>query len=262
MSDDGHIESCFHRPVFSPGGGLMKPRDKIIFALDVEHFEEAQKLVLQFKDHVGMFKVGKQLFTHCGPKIVDFINMKNSKVFLDLKYHDIPNTVAKAVIEAAKLGVELVNVHASGGFTMMKETGIALHDAVRSLGLHRPKIIGVTVLTSLDESELKRVGFEIPLIELTQKLALLTKEAGLDGVVAGGSEIEMIRRLCGEDFIIVTPGVRIDETKNDQKRTITPRDAIEKGATYIVLGRAVRDQHNPQELLEKISEDISRAVAH
>jgi orotidine-5'-phosphate decarboxylase len=240
----------------------MEPKEKIIFALDVEHFEEAQKLVIEFKDHVGMFKVGKQLFTHCGPKIVDFINMKSSKVFLDLKYHDIPNTVAKSVIEAAKLGVELVNVHASGGFTMMKEAKTALHDAVRNLGLHKPKIIGVTVLTSLDESELKRVGFEMPVIELTRKLALLTKEAGLDGVVAGGSEIEMIRDLCGKDFIIVTPGVRIDDKKNDQKRTITPQEAIEKGATYIVLGRAVRDNQNPQALLEKISEDISHALTH
>jgi orotidine-5'-phosphate decarboxylase len=240
----------------------MEPREQIIFALDVEHFEEAQKLVMEFKDHVGMFKVGKQLFTHCGPKIVDFINMKNSRVFLDLKYHDIPNTVAKAVVEAAKLGVELVNVHASGGFTMMKETGVALHEAVRNLGLHKPKIIGVTVLTSLDEGELKRVGFEIPVIELTKKLALLTKEAGLDGVVAGGSEIEMIRDLCGKDFVIVTPGVRIDDKKNDQKRTITPQEAIQKGATYIVLGRAVRDHQDPKGLLEKISEDISHATTH
>jgi orotidine-5'-phosphate decarboxylase len=240
----------------------MEPREQIIFALDVEHFEEAQKLVMEFKDHVGMFKVGKQLFTHCGPKIVDFINMKNSRVFLDLKYHDIPNTVAKAVVEAAKLGVELVNVHASGGFTMMKETGVALHEAVRNLSLHKPKIIGVTVLTSLDEAELKRVGFEMPVIELTKKLALLTKEAGLDGVVAGGSEIEMIRDLCGNDFIIVTPGVRVDDKKNDQKRTITPQEAIQKGATYIVLGRAVRDHQDPKGLLEKISEDISHATAH
>jgi orotidine-5'-phosphate decarboxylase len=117
----------------------MEPKEKIIFALDVEHFEEAQKLVMEFKEHVGMFKVGKQLFTHCGPKIVDFINMKNSKVFLDLKYHDIPNTVAKAVIEAAQLGVELVNVHASGGFTMMKDAAVALHDAVRTRAFTNPR---------------------------------------------------------------------------------------------------------------------------
>ncbi len=240
----------------------MDPKEKIIFALDVDHFEEAQKLVMEFKDHVGMFKVGKQLFTHCGPKIVDFINMKNSRVFLDLKYHDIPNTVAKAVVEAAKLGVELVNVHASGGFTMMKEARTALHDAVRTQGLHKPKIIGVTVLTSLDETELKRIGFERPVLELTKRLSLLTKEAGLDGVVAGGNEIEMIREICGKDFIIVTPGVRVEEKKDDQKRTITPKEAIEKGATYIVLGRAVRDNNNPQELLKKISEDIGNASSY
>ncbi len=238
----------------------MDPKEKIIFALDVDHFEDAQKLVLEFKDHVGMFKVGKQLFTHCGPKIVDFINMKNSKVFLDLKYHDIPNTVAKAVVEAARLGVELVNVHASGGYGMMSQTREALHDAVKTMGLYRPKVIGVTVLTSLDDAELKRIGFDIPVLDLTKRLALLTKEAGLDGVVAGGSEIEMIRELCGNEFIIVTPGVRIDSGKDDQKRTITPVEAIEKGATYIVLGRAVRNHENPGRLLEKIREDIGHAA--
>ncbi|HVN97935.1 MAG TPA: orotidine-5'-phosphate decarboxylase [Syntrophorhabdaceae bacterium] len=240
----------------------MDPKEKIIFALDVDHFEEAQKLVMEFKDHVGMFKVGKQLFTHCGPKIVDFINMKSSRVFLDLKYHDIPNTVAKAVIEAAKLGVELVNVHASGGFTMMKEARAALNKAVHTQGLHKPKIIGVTVLTSLDGEELKRIGFEMPVIELTKRLTLLVKEAGLDGVVAGGGEIEMIRETCGKDFIIVTPGVRIDGKKDDQKRTITPKEAIEKGATYIVLGRAVRDSANPQDLLRAICKDIKDAASH
>ena len=240
----------------------MQARDRIILALDVEHFEEAQRLVLEFKNHVGMFKIGKQLFTHCGPKIVDFINMQNSKVFLDLKYHDIPNTVSKAVIEAAKLGVELVNVHASGGFIMMKETAAALHGAVKSLRIHRPKVIGVTVLTSLDDEELRRIGLEITVPELTKKLTLLTKEAGLDGVVAGGSEIGMIRELCGEDFVIVTPGVRIDGKKNDQKRTITPKEAIARGATYIVLGRAVRDHNNPENLLESITKDISDARSY
>ncbi len=240
----------------------MDPKEKIIFALDVEHFQEAQKLVVEFKDHVGMFKVGKQLFTHCGPKIVDFIKLKRSKVFLDLKYHDIPNTVAKAAVEAAKLGVDILNVHTAGGFTMMKEAKTALHDAAKSLHVRRPKMIGVTVLTSIDDGELKRMGIEISVYELTKKLALLAKEAGLDGVVAGGSEIEMIRGLCGKDFIILTPGVRIEEKKDDQKRTITPLEAIQKGATYIVLGRAVRDSRNPQQLLAKISEDIRRGLAH
>lgn len=240
----------------------MDPKERIIFALDVDRFEEAQHLVQQFKDHVGMFKVGKQLFTQCGPKIVDYIKLKNSKVFLDLKYHDIPNTVAKASIEAAKLGVDLLNVHASGGFTMMSEAKKALVEAGKNPDIQRPKIIGVTVLTSLDDNELKKIGFDIPVVELTRRLASLAKEAGLDGVVAGGSEIEMIREICGRDFLIVTPGVRIEEEKkDDQKRTITPAEAIRRGASYIVLGRAVRDSSDPQALLKKITGDISNVIS-
>ena len=239
----------------------MDPKEHFIFALDVEHFEEAQKLVLEFRDHVGMFKVGKQLFTHCGPKIVDFIKLKNSKVFLDLKYHDIPNTVSKASIEAAKLGVDMLNVHTMGGFTMMNETRQAVQNAVKSLTLHRPILIGVTVLTSLDNAGLERMGIHISVDALTRNLALLAKEAGMDGVVAGGSEIELIRELCGGDFVIVTPGVRIDETRDDQKRTIDPVEAIRRGATYIVLGRAVRDNPNPGALLEKIGRDIANATS-
>jgi len=231
----------------------MDPKEHFIFALDVEHFEEAQKLVQEFKDHVGMFKVGKQLFTHCGPKIVDFIKLKNSKVFLDLKYHDIPNTVSKSSIEAAKLGVDMLNVHTMGGFTMMNETRQAVQEAVKSLKIYCPILIGVTVLTSLDNAELKRMGINISVDTLTRNLALLAKEAGMDGVVAGGSEIELIRELCGKDFVIVTPGVRIEE--------IGPVEAIKRGATYIVLGRAVRDNPNPGALLEKIGKDIADATS-
>lgn len=239
----------------------MNPKERLIFALDVDHFEEAQKLVMELKDHVGIFKVGKQLFTHCGPKIVDFIKIKNSKVFLDLKYHDIPNTVAKAAIEAAKLGVDMFNVHAMGGFTMMKEARAALHDAAKDLRIQRPKMIGVTVLTSLDNAELQRMGIDITVDALTKNLTLLTKEAGMDGVVAGGSEITLIRELCGKEFVIVTPGVRIEERQDDQKRTIGPAEAIRKGATYIVLGRAVRDNPNPGALLDKICKDIAHACS-
>lgn len=237
----------------------MDPKERIIFALDVEHFEEARKLVTEFRGLVGMFKVGKQLFTHCGPKIVDFIKMKESKVFLDLKYHDIPNTVSKAVIEAAKLGVDMLNVHASGGFTMMKEAKTALHNAAKNLQIPRPKIIGVTVLTSMDDGELKRMGIEIPVFDLTRNLALLAREAGLDGVVASGQEIDMIRDLCGREFIIVTPGVRIEDKKDDQKRTITPQEALLKGASYIVLGRALKDSKNPKEVLDRIYADVKHA---
>ena len=238
----------------------MDPKEKIILALDVEHFEEACRVVIEFKDYVGMFKVGKQLFTHCGPKIVDFIKMKDSKVFLDLKYHDIPNTVSKAVIEAAKLGVDMLNIHASGGLTMMKEARAALFNSVKKLNLYRPKIIGVSVLTSIDDNELKRMGIDIPVSRLARNLVLLAREAELDGVVAAGEDIVMIRELCGKDFVIVTPGVRLASTKDDQKRITTPRDAILRGATYIVLGRAITESENPQLLLEQVREDIKKCL--
>ncbi|MCX7965962.1 MAG: orotidine-5'-phosphate decarboxylase [Syntrophorhabdaceae bacterium] len=240
----------------------MNPKEHIILALDVEHFEDARRLVLEFKDYVGMFKVGKQLFTHCGPKIIDFINMKDSRVFLDLKYHDIPNTVSKAVIEAAKLGVDMLNVHASGGLTMMRESRLALANITKKLQIPRPKIIGVTVLTSIDNEELKTMGINITVKELTKNLALLSKEAGLDGVVASGEDIEMIREVCGKDFLIVTPGVRTDEKKDDQRRIITPKDAIEKGATYIVLGRTLLESPEPFILLEGIYKDIMNALSY
>ncbi|MEO0248861.1 MAG: orotidine-5'-phosphate decarboxylase [candidate division WOR-3 bacterium] len=237
----------------------MDARERMILALDVDHFEEAQKLVKEFRERVGMFKVGKQLFTHCGTKIIDFIKLNKAKVFLDLKYHDIPNTVSKAGVEAMKLGVDMFNVHASGGFTMMKETRQALHDASKTLLLDRPKVIAVTVLTSIDDAELARLGLNITAAQWTQKLALLAKEAGLDGVVASGQDIEMIREVCGKEFVIVTPGVRIGEAKkDDQKRTITPAEAVQKGATYIVLGRAVTTSESPIQTLKQIEKEISR----
>jgi orotidine-5'-phosphate decarboxylase len=242
----------------------MDPKERMILALDLEHFQEAQKLVKEFKDHVGMFKVGKQLFTHCGTKIIDFIKMNKAKVFLDLKYHDIPNTVSKAGIEAMKLGVDMFNVHASGGLTMMQETRSVLQEASKKLVMERPRIIAVTVLTSLDDSELQRLGLPVTAADWTRKLTLLTKEAGLDGVVASGHDIEMIRSLCGKAFIIVTPGVRIDQAmenaKDDQKRTITPGEAIRRGATYIVLGRTVLASKNPKETLKQIEEEIQRVA--
>ncbi len=237
----------------------MDAKERLILALDVDHFQDAQKLVKEFKADVGMFKVGKQLFTHCGPKIIDFIKLNEGKVFLDLKYHDIPNTVSKAGIEAMKLGVDMFNVHASGGFSMMAETRSTLHEASKKLVMERPRVIAVTVLTSIDDGELKRLGLTLSAAEWTRNLALLAKEAGLDGVVASGQDIEMIRSLCGREFIIVTPGVRIGESKDDQKRTVTPGEAVRRGATYIVLGRAVLASANPKETLKQIEADIERA---
>lgn len=239
----------------------MDPKERIILALDVESFDDARAIVDEFSDDVGMFKVGKQLFTACGPKIVEFIKSRGGGVFLDLKYHDIPNTVCGAGIEAAKLHVDLFNVHAAGGLTMMRQTKEAVAEASARLAIERPRIIAVTVLTSIDDAELARMGIHLSTADLTRNLALLTKEAGLDGVVASGHDIETIREVCGKDFWIVTPGVRITDTKDDQKRTIGPAEAIRRGATFIVLGRTVLKTERPKETLKRVGEEIENGLS-
>jgi orotidine-5'-phosphate decarboxylase len=237
---------------------MSNPKDKIIFALDVEHFAEAQHWVNLLKDHVGIFKVGKQLFTHAGPKVVDMIRQKGQKVFLDLKFHDIPNTVAKAGEEATKLNVTMFNLHALGGFEMMKKTVEASRTAAKSLGIPKPLILAVTILTSMDEETLKAVGIQGPILEEVGRLALLSMKAGMDGVVASPQEIGIIRQRCGEKFLIVNPGIRApSDKKDDQKRTLSPKEAITAGASYLVIGRPIKEAKDPIEAVQKIIEDIS-----
>jgi len=234
------------------------PKDKIIFALDVEHFQEAQKWVNLLKDRVGIFKVGKQLFTHAGPKVIDMIRQKGQNVFLDLKYHDIPNTVAKAGEEATKLNVTMFNLHALGGFEMMKKTVEASRAAAKKLGIPKPIILAVTILTSMDEEALKEVGVQVPILDEVGRLALLSMKAGIDGVVASPQEISIIRQRCGEKFIIVTPGIRSPtDKKDDQKRTLSPKEAVAAGANYLVIGRPIKEAKDPIEAVQKIIEDIS-----
>lgn len=234
------------------------PKDRIIFALDVEHFHEAQHWVTLLKDRVGIFKVGKQLFTHSGPKVIDMICQKGQKVFLDLKYHDIPNTVAKAGEEATKHQVAMFNLHALGGFEMMKKTVEASRAISKSLNLSRPIILAVTILTSMDEESLKEVGIQGPLIDEVGRLSLLAQKSGVDGVVASPQEIGIIRQRCGERFLIVTPGIRHpSDKKDDQKRTLTPKEAISAGANYLVIGRPIKEAKDPLEAVQKIIEDIT-----
>jgi orotidine-5'-phosphate decarboxylase len=205
-----------------------------------------------------MFKVGKQLFTHAGPKVIDMIRKKNQKVFLDLKFHDIPNTVAKAGEEATKLEVAMFNLHALGGFDMMKKTVEASREAAKNLGIPRPLILAVTILTSMDESVMKEVGIQGPILEEVGRLAFLSMKAGIDGVVASPKEIGIIRERCGEKFLIVTPGIRLpSEKKDDQKRTLSPKEAISNGADYLVIGRPIKEAKDPLEAVQKIIEDIS-----
>ncbi len=237
---------------------MNDPKDKIIFALDVEHFGEAQQWVNRLKDRIGIFKVGKQLFTHAGPKVVDMIRQKGQKVFLDLKYHDIPNTVAKAGEEATRLGVAMFNLHALGGVEMIKKTVEASRSVAKELGIPKPIILAVTILTSMDQDSMKEVGIQGPIQDEVGRLASLSLKAGVDGVVASPQEIGIIRQKCGEKFLIVTPGIRHpSDKKDDQKRTMSPKEAITAGANYLVIGRPIKEAKDPLEAVQKIIEDIS-----
>jgi len=235
----------------------MQPRERIIFALDVAHFEDARRFVALLKGRVGSFKVGKQLFTHAGPKVVTMIGQKGQRTFLDLKFHDIPNTVARASQEATKLNVAMFNIHAMGGLEMMKAATEAVRRTAKELGTQKPVVLAVTVLTSLDSQALKEVGIESSVEEQVSRLAQLAEKGGLDGVVASPQEISLIRKRCGKDFIIVTPGVRRAEAaKDDQKRFMTPREAVEAGADYLVIGRPIQLAKDPVEAVERIVEEI------
>jgi len=186
------------------------------------------------------------------------IRQKGQKVFLDLKFHDIPNTVARAGEEATKLHVTMFNLHALGGFEMMKKTVEGSRAAAKSLGIPKPLILAVTILTSMDEETLKEVGVQGPLLEEVGRLAHLSMRAGVDGVVASPKEIGIIRQQCGEKFLIVTPGIRHPSDKrDDQKRTLSPKEAITAGANYLVIGRPIKEAKDPIEAVQKIIEDIS-----
>ncbi len=227
---------------------------KLIVALDAPDRTQAERLVKALAGSVSTFKIGKELFTACGPSVVEMVHAHGARVFLDLKFHDIPNTVASACAAAAKLGVFMVNVHASGGRKMMTEAAAELKKLPED---KRPLLIGVTVLTSMAESDLIEVGVTRSLDQQVASLARLAKGSGLDGVVASGRELAIIRREVPGDFLIITPGVRPAwAAQGDQKRVVTPREAIEKGADFIVVGRPITQHPDPREAANKILEEI------
>ncbi len=239
----------------------MPAREKIILALDVSDEHYALEIIDKFKDYVEIFKVGLELFTACGPQIVHEINRRKKKIFLDLKFHDISNTVIKAALNATKLGVYMFNLHASGGLEMMRRCKEAVVELCLKENLQKPKILGVTVLTGLSQDVLKdELGVQHSLRTHVKQLSKLSKEAGLDGVVASGHEVALLRSHFGKGFLIVTPGIRTSWTPpDDQQRTMTPRQAIREGADYIVLGRAVLGQSDPFKALELITAEIMTA---
>jgi orotidine-5'-phosphate decarboxylase len=221
-------------------------RERLIVALDVDNLEQAKDLVRLLAPEVGMFKIGKQLFTHAGPQAVRLIQDLGGEIFLDLKFHDIPNTVAKAAIEATRLGVRMFNVHASGSLEMMRTTVKEVERVSRQQKLRRPIMLAVTVLTSLGQEDLQRVGVERKVADQVVRLALLTKQAGMDGVVASPHEVADIRATCGRQFVIVTPGIRPAEAnRDDQQRVMTPGDAVRAGVDYIVVGRPILESKDP-----------------
>lgn len=255
----------------------QKTRDKIIVALDVETVRQARETIAELSGEVGAFKIGLQLFTHAGASFVRQVVSANIKVFLDLKFHDIPNTVAKAAVEAARLGVWMFNVHAVGGGEMMKKTVGEVREFCEKENLIQPKIIGVTVLTSSSRETLREVGIGQEVSDEVLNLARLTAKCGLDGVVASPLEIELIREnIEKKDFLIVTPGIRSSkfnvqdsrlenretkienqfETNDDQKRVMTAGEAIRAGSDFLVIGRPILQAANKISAVREIIKQI------
>ena len=236
----------------------LTAKERLVLALDVDDFKKAEELVGKLSDYVGVFKIGNQLFTAEGTEVVNMINEREGKVFLDLKFHDIPNTVARAAEVATKLGVYIFDVHTSGGYEMMKAAAEASKKISSALGLRKPLILGVTLLTSINQEILEKdLGIKRRLEEQVVHLAKLAKEAGLDGVVASSREIKEIRKACGEDFIILTPGIRpAGKSSDDQKRIMTPGEAIKLGADFLVIGRPIRNASNPVEAAKEILKEM------
>jgi orotidine-5'-phosphate decarboxylase len=240
------------------------PRSSLIVALDFDSLSTALKFAKQVADLVGMFKIGNQLFTAAGPAAVKEVAALGPGIFLDLKFHDIPNTVAGAVLSAAAMtGVQLVNVHALGGKAMLEAAVQAISAGV-PMGADRPRLLAVTILTSMDQKTMKEVGIGgAPKLRVVQ-LAQVAKKAGVDGVVASVQEARAIRKACGRDFLIVTPGVRpenstVESKSEDQARKATPTEAIRAGADFLVVGRPIIAAPDPRAAAQSIVDEIGAA---
>jgi orotidine-5'-phosphate decarboxylase len=232
----------------------MKARDRLIVALDVPKADDARTLVERLGGKVGLFKIGSQLFTAAGPGFVREVVGRGEKVFLDLKFHDIPNTVAGAVSSASRLGVSLVDVHGLGGQAMLEA-------AVGALPAMGTRLLAVTILTSHDEDSLGQIGVNGSMHESVRRLAELARDAGAEGVVASPHEVALIREACGADFLIVTPGIRpAGAAAGDQVRAATPATALGAGADYLVVGRPITAAEDPGAAADAIVREMESAV--
>jgi orotidine-5'-phosphate decarboxylase len=225
----------------------------VIVALDYPAAEPALALAGKLSPTLCRLKVGKELFTRCGPVVVEQLQAMGFEIFLDLKFHDIPNTAAGAVRAAGELGVWMVNVHAGGGRRMME----AAAESLQSLSV-KPLLIAVTVLTSMTEEDLRELGYRETAVQRVLRLAALAADSGLDGVVCSAMEAEELRRARGEAFCLVTPGIRLDgDSADDQRRVVTPHDALAKGSDYLVIGRSVTGAADPLVALERVHAELA-----
>ena len=235
--------------------------DPLLVALDVDTEEAALALADGLRGVVGGYKIGSRLFTSRGPAFVERMVAQGDRVFLDLKFHDIPNTVAGAVAAATRLGVWMLNVHASGGDAMMRAAKAAAAEEAQKAGRPAPLVIAVTVLTSFDQAALAGVGVAAPVADQVRRLATLAQAAGLDGVVASPQEIGLIRAACGPDFAVVTPGIRsASDDKGDQKRTLSAAEALSAGASHLVVGRPIIAAASPRDAAERIAAECRAAT--
>ena len=238
----------------------MQADDRIIVALDFPTAQEAQAVVKELGEAVNFYKVGMELFYAAGPEMLKFLKANGKKVFLDLKLQDIPNTVAKSLAVLTGLGADIMNVHAVGGAKMMSEAVASVHAEAKRLGIECPKLIAVTVLTSMDKEQWAQLNYAKPIAEEVVELAKLAKASGMDGVVASPQEAAAIRKACGPEFLIVTPGVRPEgSASNDQSRIATPAGALRNGASRLVIGRPITKAENKVAAVENILEEIRGA---
>jgi orotidine-5'-phosphate decarboxylase len=237
---------------------MQHMRERLILALDVENADQAMHFVGLLRHQVGLFKIGLELFVAEGPALVKKIVDSGCRVFLDLKLHDIPNQVAGAAASAARLGISMLTFHALGGWKMLERASEAVANAVAQLNITRPKLLGVTILTSMDSKQLRIVGIPISLEKEVHRLACIAEASGLDGVVASPHEVRLLRQSCSPRLIIVTPGIRLAENAaQDQARVSTPQQALQAGSDYLVIGRPILKSSDPVRAAQNILDEMA-----